>query len=96
MAGDQTDGYSGIPGIGVKRAAALLDKDGCSWETVVKAYEAKGLTEEDALLNARLAKILHYEHYDKENGTILYWTPTTSSGTEDGAGVQAEADSGSS
>ena len=28
MAGDQTDGYSGVPGIGIKRATELLDKDG--------------------------------------------------------------------
>ena len=76
MSGDQTDGYSGIPGVGVKRAAALLDKDGCTWDTVVKAYKAKGLKESDALLNARLAKILHAENY--VNGQIIYWTPDAS------------------
>ena len=77
MAGDQTDGYSGIPSIGIKRAASLLDRDGCSWETVVKAYESKGLTETDALLNARLAKILQVENYDEEKREIIYWTPTS-------------------
>ena len=76
MAGDQTDGYSGIPGIGAKRAAALLDKEGCTWETVVKAYKAKGLSEDDALLNARLAKILHNHNYDQEQSRVLYWIPT--------------------
>ena len=79
MSGDQTDGYSGIPGVGVKRAAALLDKEGCTWDTVVKAYKAKGLSEDDALLNARLAKILHNEHYDSERKQILYWTPPDAS-----------------
>ena len=36
LAGDQTDGYSGVPGIGVKRAIDLLEKDGYTWETVVQ------------------------------------------------------------
>ena len=44
--GDQTDGYGGVPGIGVKRAIALLDKDGYTWDTVVKAFKSKELDEE--------------------------------------------------
>ena len=96
MAGDQTDGYSGIPGIGAKRAAALLDKDGCTWDTVVKAYKAKGLSENDALLNARLAKILHHEHYDPGQQRIIYWTPPNAgNGTNDGTKFSSETPSGS-
>ena len=34
LSGDQTDGYSGVPGIGVKRAQTLFDKEGYSWKTV--------------------------------------------------------------
>ena len=60
LAGDQTDGYGGVPGIGVKRAIALLDKDGYTWDTVVKAFKSKELDEDVALMNARLAKILIY------------------------------------
>ena len=48
LAGDQTDGYGGVPGIGVKRAIALLDKDGYTWDTVVKAFKSKELDEETA------------------------------------------------
>ena len=96
MSGDQTDGYSGIPGVGVKRAAALLDKEGCTWDTVVKAYESKGLSEDDALLNARLAKILQDEHYDSEQQRIIYWTPTDArNGNDNGAGLSAETAGGS-
>ena len=58
LAGDQTDGYSGVPGIGIKRAVTLFDECGYCWDTVVKAFTDKDLTEEDALINARLAKIL--------------------------------------
>ena len=43
LAGDQTDGYSGVPGIGVKKAAALFEEEGYTWETVVKAFKSKGL-----------------------------------------------------
>ena len=58
LAGDQTDGYSGAPGYGVKTAIKLFEEEGYTWETVVKAFERKNLTEDDALMNARLAKIL--------------------------------------
>ena len=77
MAGDATDGYSGIPGIGVKRADTILTNEGCSWETVVNAFAAKDLDESVALLNARLAKILQVENYD--NGEIRLWLPTPTS-----------------
>jgi len=75
LSGDQTDGYGGVPGIGVKRAATLFDKEGYSWKTAVKAFTDKGLTEEDALLNARLAKILTIDDYDTEKQEVILWTP---------------------
>ena len=90
MAGDQTDGYGGIPTIGVKRAITLLNKNGWSWETVVEAYKSKDLTAKDALLNARLAKILQHENYDERTGTITHWTPTTGSRADHGAELQDE------
>ena len=77
MAGDQTDGYAGIPGIGVKRAADLLDKHGETWKTVVDAFADKDLDESVALLNARLAKILQVEDYDFTNQTVRPWTPSS-------------------
>lgn len=77
MAGDQTDGYAGIPGIGVKRAAALLDEHGETWKTVVDAFAEKDLDESVALLNARLAKILQVEDYDFTNQTVRPWTPSS-------------------
>jgi DNA polymerase-1 len=92
MAGDQTDGYAGIPGIGIKRAEALLDANGCTWQTVVEAFAAKDLSEDVALLNARLAKILQYEDYDFTNQEPRLWSPSTSVGAEDGAAVQTSSD----
>tara|TARA_Y100001970_G_scaffold195119_1_gene237158 strand:+ start:12502 stop:13251 length:750 start_codon:yes stop_codon:yes gene_type:complete len=87
LAGDQTDGYSGVPGIGVKRAEALFNKEGYSWSTVVKAFTDKGLTEQDALVNARLARILTVEDYDFRRRTPKFWTPGDSYSINDGAGL---------
>ena len=88
LAGDQTDGYSGVPGIGVKRAETLFTKEGYSWQTVIKAFEDKGLTEEDALLNARLARILTVEDYDSKQKQPKLWTPEASYTIIDGTGLQ--------
>ena len=92
LAGDQTDGYSGVPGIGVKRAETLFNKEGYSWATVVKAFTDKGLTEEDALLNARLARILTIEDYDTEQQEPKLWTPEAAYTIDTGTGLQDESD----
>ena len=75
LAGDQTDGYSGVPGIGVKRATSLFEEDGYSWKTVTKAFTDKGMTEYDAITNARLARILTADDYDFKNKCPILWTP---------------------
>ena len=76
IAGDNTDGYSGIPGFGVKRAVALFEEKGYSWKTVVNAFKEKGLSEDIALENARLAKILTTEDYDDEKMEPILWNPS--------------------
>jgi DNA polymerase-1 len=91
MAGDQTDGYSGVPGIGVKRAESLFKDQGYSWKTVVKAFEDKGLSEDDALVNARLARILTVDDYDFEKREPILWSPTSSYKIDDGAGSETKA-----
>ena len=77
MAGDQTDGYAGVPGIGVKRATSLFEEHGYSWKTVLKVFTEKELTEETALVNARLARILTADDYDFENKKPKLWTPAS-------------------
>jgi 5'-3' exonuclease len=79
MAGDQTDGYAGIPGIGIKRAEALLEANGATWQTVVDAFAAKDLDESVALMNARLAKILQCDDYDFTNQEPRLWNPSSDS-----------------
>lgn len=92
MAGDQTDGYAGVPGIGIKRAVALFEKDGYTWDTVVKAFAEKDLGEDVALMNARLAKILQVEDYDFNNQEPRLWSPSPSVGADNGAAVQTQTD----
>ena len=75
LAGDNTDGYAGVPGIGVKRATALFEEKGYSWQTVVEAFKDKDLSEEVALTNARLARILTTEDYDHEKRKPVLWNP---------------------
>ena len=90
LAGDQTDGYSGVPGIGVKRAEALFKKEGYSWKTIVKAFESKDLTETDALVNARLAKILTVDDYDFKKKSVRLWSPSSDYQIDNGTGSEDE------
>jgi 5'-3' exonuclease len=74
--GDATDGFSGVPRVGPVGAKKLLDKEGYTWETVVKAYEKAGLTEQDALTNAWMARLLRADNYSFRTNTIKkLWTP---------------------
>ena len=91
LAGDQTDGYSGVPGIGVKRAEALFNEHGYSWKTVLKAFTDKDLTEDDALVNARLAKILTSDDYDFERKRPILWSPASSYKVDDGTRSKVKA-----
>ncbi len=76
LTGDATDGYSGVPKVGAVTAKRLLDKEGYTWETVAKCYEDAGLTEQDALMNAWMARLLRSENYCFRTKTIKkLWTP---------------------
>jgi len=76
LMGDTTDGYSGCPGIGPKSAAKLLDED-CSWDTVMKAYNKKGISEEEALIQAQVARILRHKEFNLKTKEINLWKPTS-------------------
>ncbi|UGA46824.1 hypothetical protein HU230_0012575 [Bradyrhizobium quebecense] len=45
------------------------------WKAVVSCYERAGLTEEDALRQARLARILRWSDWDSVNKKPLLWSP---------------------
>jgi len=78
ISGDHTDGYKGVPGIGVTRARTYLDKEGYTWDSVVKAYEKVGLPESEALMNAWMARLLRKNEYNLKHKELTYlWMPET-------------------
>jgi DNA polymerase-1 len=93
MAGDNTDGYAGVPTIGVKRAEKIFEEKGYTWKAVVETFEEKGMTEEDALVNARLAKILTADDYDFKRKEPKLWSPSSNYKVNDGTGSKTETNS---
>ena len=89
-AGDQTDGYGGVPGIGVKRAETLFKEKGYTWKAVVEAFAEKDLSEEEALINARLAKILTVDDYDFKQKRPILWSPKANYRVDGGARPKTE------
>lgn len=78
LTGDVTDGYPGCPKIGPKTAEKVLGetKDiGELWLKVVATYEHNGLTEEDALIQARMARILRACDWDDKLKEPKLWHP---------------------
>lgn len=79
LTGDVTDGYTGLPGCGPKTAEKVLGSGettiGELWARVTKAYEAKGLSEDDALLQARLSRILRASDWDSTKKEVKLWKP---------------------
>lgn len=78
LIGDKTDGYEGCKGIGDKTARKILGEVGekdlkTMWKEVVDTYISKGYTEEDALLNARMARILRASDYDFKTKEVKLW-----------------------
>jgi DNA polymerase-1 len=74
LMGDKTDNYFGIPGIGPKKALKHFSEHGYNWPSVILAYENAGLTEADAIQQARCAKILDCTMY--VDGQLRLWEPS--------------------
>ncbi|UJX45768.1 hypothetical protein [Xanthobacter sp. YC-JY1] len=72
LTGDPVDKYPGCPGIGAKRAPAIA---AAGWPAIVAAFEKAGLTEDEALIQARLARILRFTDYDHANKEPILWQP---------------------
>lgn len=79
LIGDTTDGYPGCPGVGAKTAEKLLqDTDKTiktMWPVVVEQFTKKGLTEKDALVQARVARILRASDYNFKTKEPILWEP---------------------
>lgn len=81
VVGDSCDGYPGAKGVGPKSAEAqgiLVSKTVEEmWGHVMHAYDRKGLTEADAVTQARLARILRASDWDFEAKRPRLWSPPT-------------------
>lgn len=91
LTGDTVDGYKGCPGCGPKGATACLPSVGASlselWHAVVQRYEEAwrkpgpkkkfitGHPEDEALINARAARILRDGDYDFDTEEVHLWRP---------------------
>lgn len=79
LTGDPTDGYPGCPGIGPRSPFVAAVRDAKSlreaWAAVVAGYASKGRTAEDAIVQARCARILRAEDWDFTQRRPRLWTP---------------------
>lgn len=81
LTGDRADNYPGCPGIGPVAADRILEGSTDFWGSVVAAYEKAGKTEDDALLQARLARILRFEDVNYQTKEVKLWEPPSRSAT---------------
>jgi len=84
LSGDAVDGYKGCPTIGPKTADKILrphlKSPADMWEAVVATYEKKAKldrkeAEAEALVNARMARILRFQDWDQTEQAPILWQP---------------------
>lgn len=78
LMGDAVDGYPGCPGIGPVKADKILSSGTTTaerWELIVDTYDRANLTEEEALVQARVARILRVEDWDGDAQKPILWNP---------------------
>jgi DNA polymerase-1 len=77
LTGDSSDGYSGIKGCGAVKAERVLYNSEKTlpsmWKAVVEEYKRNNLTEKDALLQARMARILRTQDYNFKTKKPILW-----------------------
>lgn len=80
LVGDTADGYRGLPGCGHVKATQALERVGRPlkelWKAVRIAYGSKKVSEAEALTQARVARILRTEDWNKVDRSIRLWHPT--------------------
>lgn len=82
LTGDSTDGYSGCPRIGPITAEKILgalplvgSTDQMAWNIIKDTYRSKGISEEDALVQCQLARILRPGEYNLLRDRVDLWDP---------------------
>jgi DNA polymerase-1 len=78
LVGDQVDNYPGCRGIGPVKAEKILNGKptvALMWPEVVDAFVKKGGTPDDALVQARCARMLRHTDYNFKAKEPILWTP---------------------
>lgn len=79
LMGDRTDGYPGCPGIGPTKADRILVELASTyedmWPVVLATYLSRKQTVEQALVQARIARICQYTDYDYKRKEVIPWQP---------------------
>jgi len=74
LTGDPVDGYLGLKGVGIKTAEKILGNKP-DWSLVERAYIKAGLTRNDAIKQAQMARILRWSDWDKKKDKPILWRP---------------------
>lgn len=80
LVGDVVDNYTGCPGIGAVKANRILEEcvetqGELDWRWVIEAFRKKGLNEEYALTQARVARILRDTDWNPKHKEVKLWSP---------------------
>lgn len=80
LIGDKVDGYDGCKGVGDKTARKILGEPGEKslkemWEQVKSTFIKYEFSEDIALQNARMARILRASDYDFKDKKVKLWEP---------------------
>ena len=75
LTGDTTDGFSGCPKVGAVTAAKVLGNRP-DWSLVEAQFIKAGLTRDDAITQARMARILRVDDWDAANEKVKLWSPS--------------------
>jgi|3_EtaG_2_1085321.scaffolds.fasta_scaffold18103_3 DNA polymerase-1 len=92
LVGDAVDNYKGCQGIGPISAEKILRENIGSvsdmWEVVLEAFLKSGQGEEEAIINARMARILRAGEFNIDTSMITLWTPEGKDDTFDARPVK--------
>lgn len=79
ITGDPTDNYPGAKGVGEKSAEvqslAGAKRECDMWAIVLSAYYRKGQTRDDAITQARVARICQHTDYNYDAKEVILWNP---------------------
>lgn len=73
LVGDATDNYKGCATYGDVKASRVLSTSKNHWQTVLKCFKGQGLTKKDALVQARVARILRNTDYNFKKEKPRLW-----------------------